>query len=100
VTTATKETQDKRAVIRNLCQIPSVGKAVAEDLWNLGIRSVAALKDEDPEALYQRLCTLQGISVDRCMLYTFRCAVYYASNSEHDPKLLQWWNWKDKPPTL
>jgi hypothetical protein len=21
--------------------------------------------------------------------------VYYASNAEHDPELLKWWNWKD-----
>jgi hypothetical protein len=28
-------------------------------------------------------------------LYTFRCAVYYASNKRHNPKLLKWWNWKD-----
>ncbi|MBC8473125.1 MAG: pathogenicity locus, partial [Planctomycetes bacterium] len=31
-----------------------------------------------------------------CMLYVLRCAVYYASNTEHDPDLLKWWNWKDR----
>jgi hypothetical protein len=29
------------------------------------------------------------------MLYVFRCAVYYASTRDPDPRLLQWWNWKD-----
>ncbi|MHA2066255.1 MAG: hypothetical protein ACXABY_17925 [Candidatus Thorarchaeota archaeon] len=29
------------------------------------------------------------------MLYVFRCAIYYASNNEHDPQLLKWQNWKD-----
>jgi hypothetical protein len=29
------------------------------------------------------------------MLYVFRTAVYYASNSKHDPEKLKWWNWKD-----
>jgi len=29
------------------------------------------------------------------VLYTFRCAVYYASNSNHDPEKLKWWNWKN-----
>jgi hypothetical protein len=29
------------------------------------------------------------------MLYTFRCAVYYASNTKHDSEKLKWWNWKD-----
>ena len=33
---------------------------------------------------------------DRCVLYAFRCAVYYASHTTHDPNLLKWWNWKDR----
>jgi hypothetical protein len=28
-------------------------------------------------------------------LYTFRCAVYYASTKRHDPQLLKWWMWSD-----
>ncbi|NIV18422.1 MAG: pathogenicity locus, partial [Woeseiaceae bacterium] len=28
-------------------------------------------------------------------LYVFRCAVYYASEEDHDPELLKWWNWTD-----
>ncbi|WP_394701143.1 helix-hairpin-helix domain-containing protein [uncultured Methanolobus sp.] len=35
------------------------------------------------------------MNLDRCMLYVFREAVYFASNEEHDPELLKWWNWKD-----
>lgn len=31
--------------------------------------------------------------------YVFRCAKYYAVNSEHDPELLKWWNWKDEKGT-
>jgi len=56
---------------------------------------VQELKDQDPEELYVRQCALQGTQVDRCMLYVFRCAVYYASNENHDPELLKWWNWKE-----
>jgi len=29
------------------------------------------------------------------VLYTFRCAVYYAKTPGPDPRLLLWWNWKD-----
>lgn len=85
---------DKQAVLKEFLQIPGVGKSVAEDLWNLGLRSVSDLKNQDPEALYMSLCVLQGKHVDRCMLYTFRCAVYYASNDTYDAELLKWWNWK------
>ena len=37
---------------------------------------------------------MRGGYMDRCVLYVFRCAVYYARNEEHDPDLLKWWNWK------
>ncbi len=34
--------------------------------------------------------------LDRCVLYVFRCANYYAAHKRHDPELLKWWNWKDE----
>lgn len=77
-------------------KVPGVGIKTACDLWALGIREPAGLVGQDPEELYQRLCEQQGCSVDRCMLYVFRCAVYYVSRDEHDPGLLRWWNWKDR----
>jgi hypothetical protein len=79
----------------DLTRIPGVGKAVALDLKALGIRRISELKGKDPEGLYQALCKFQG-PVDRCMLYTFRCAVYFASHTRHEPELLKWWNWKDR----
>ncbi len=84
----------KHVVLREFRQIPGVGKSIAEDLWNLGLRSVSDLKNQDPEALYMRLCAFQGTHVDRCMLYVFRCAVYYASNDVHEAELLKWWKRK------
>lgn len=84
----------KSSALKELRKIPGVGKSIAEDLWSLDIRSVADLQGRDPEALYHQLCALQGAQIDRCMLYVFRCAVYYASNTRHDPELLKWWNWK------
>ncbi|SFM70342.1 helix-hairpin-helix domain-containing protein [Methanolobus profundi] len=87
---------DHRTVKKELMQIPGIGKNIADDLWNMGIRSIKDLMDRDPEELYLQLCDIQGTQVDRCMLYVFRCAVYFASNEEHDPELLKWWNWSDK----
>ena len=85
----------RQATIKEFQRIPGVGKSISQDLWNLGFRSVQELKDQDPEELYLKICTHQGTQVDRCMLYVFRCAVYYASNEQHDPELMKWWNWKD-----
>ena len=87
---------DRRTALRELRRIPGVGPAVAQDLFELGFRRVESLRGEDPEALYERLCELQGMRVDRCMLYTFRCAVYFAGAPEHEPALLKWWAWSDR----
>lgn len=85
----------KKASLKDFERIPGVGAKIAEDLWSMGYRSVQDLQGENPEMLYQRLCDHHGARVDRCMLYVFRCAVYFASNENHDPELLKWWHWKD-----
>lgn len=76
-------------------EIPGVGPSIAADLQSMGITRVAQLKRRSPEALYKKLCELSGVRQDPCVLYTFRCAVYYASNANHDPEKLKWWNWKN-----
>jgi pathogenicity locus Cdd1 protein len=82
--------------LRDFQRIPGIGPSMADDLWRLGYRSVGELQGEEPEAMYQRLCDLTGEHVDRCVLYVFRCAVYFASNDARDPELLKWWNWSDQ----
>ncbi len=76
--------------------LPGVGKSIAEDLWDMGFRSTKELKHKDPDQLYDQLNKLRGTTLDRCMLYTFRCMVYFVTETKHDPKLLSWWNWSDK----
>jgi len=86
----------KRTHARDELQvIPGVGPSLAKDLTDLGYCRVSQLRGSDPEKMYQELSALRGEHIDRCVLYVFRCAVYYASNSVHDPELLKWWNWKD-----
>jgi hypothetical protein len=79
----------------DLQQIPGVGPSVAKDLNELGIAGISDLRGRNAESLYQKLCKLRGEKQDRCVLYVFRCAIYYASEKKHDPELLKWWNWKD-----
>jgi Pathogenicity locus len=85
----------KTASLVDLCSIPGVGPSIASDLHLLGIRQVADLRGRDPQLLYSELCREMDQHVDRCVLYVFRCAVYFASEPKHDPELLKWWNWKD-----
>jgi len=84
-----------KSVIKDLSRIPGIGPSLASDLYSLGVHEVAELRGRDPESLYSELCEKAGQHVDRCVLYAFRCAVYFASESRPDPEKLKWWNWKD-----
>ena len=98
VSSAGDRKRDQRvAALEALQVIPGVGRSIAADLYSLGIGSVGDLKNKDPEQLFQEFEARVGAHVDRCVLYTFRCAVYYASHKRHDPALLCWWHWKDRP---
>ena len=88
---------DNKIAIKDLTQIPGVGKSIANDLINIGIYSVAELKGKNPEILFEQSNRFAGEVQDRCVLYVFRCAVYYAETEENnrEMELLKWWNWKD-----
>jgi len=88
--------ETKEQILKEFQQIPGVGPSLSEDLWRLGLRSLDDLKQCHPQDLYDQLCALEGTHVDRCVLYVFRLAVYFATHTKHDPALLQWWKWKDR----
>lgn len=54
------------------------------------------MKGNSPDDIYAADCLAQGVTVDRCALYCYRLAVYYA---DHDgqlpPDKQNWWDWKD-----
>jgi hypothetical protein len=81
-------------VLKSLQVIPGIGKSLSIDLYELGIRSVSDLEGADPEFLYDKLCGIRKVNIDRCVLYAFRCAVYFATEKSHDAEKLKWWNWK------
>ena len=87
--------QPDSAVLKDFRCIPGVGKTTALDLWNLGLRGVDELRGRDPQALYEATEALAGMHVDRCVLYVYRCAVYFAETANPEPEKLKWWNWKD-----
>ena len=79
----------------DLQKIPYVGKRTEEALRMLGFDSIASLRGADPQEIYERECLMTGLKIDRCQLYVYRMAVYYAENDIHDPAKLKWWAWKD-----
>jgi hypothetical protein len=80
----------------DLQMIPGVGKSISRDLQNIGIQSIADLKGKNPEKLYEESNLFKGIKQDRCLLYVFRSAVYFAEHKNPNPEKLKWWNWKDE----
>ncbi|RKZ12034.1 pathogenicity locus [bacterium] len=78
-----------------LTKAPGVGISIARDLRGLGYDSVEDLREANPEQMYEQLCDRTGVRVDRCVLYVFRCATYFAGTKNPDPHWLKWWNWKD-----
>jgi hypothetical protein len=88
--------QSDRASLKELQTIPGVGKSIASDLLALRIRSLSQLRGKNPERMYARRCEQLGQRIDPCLLYVFRCAVYFAETKSPNPELLKWWNWKER----
>jgi hypothetical protein len=80
----------------DLQSLPSIGPSLARELRALGLQKPSDLRGQDPEAMFADLCELRGQAIDRCVLYSFRCAVHAAETDETDPELRKWWNWKDR----
>ena len=68
---------------------------MARHLENIGYSSIASLRGQDPEEIYQKDCLFQGVQVDRCALYVYRLAVYFAEHGCCPPDKPNWWDWKD-----
>jgi hypothetical protein len=91
----TVPTAKQQRQIKELRTIPGIGKSLALDLWNIGIRKVDDLKNKNPNTLYRKLNRQTGTAQDPCVLYTFRCAIYFASERIHDADKLKWWYCKN-----
>lgn len=87
--------KNPRAPHSELRQIPGVGEKIEQDLIALGYTTIASLRGQDPEEMYLRDCQRRGYQVDCCLLYVYRCAVYFAETPKPDPEKLNWWYWKD-----
>lgn len=86
----------RKHIATDLTRIPGVGKSIANDLLNIGIKSIFDLKGKDAKELYDMSNDLAGCVQDRCLLYVFKCAVYFAETplDKQESEKLKWWNWK------
>lgn len=74
----------------DLKNIPGVGKNMEQHFFNIGIFTIDDLIGKNPEELFLKDCSVKGFQDDRCVLYVFRLAVYYANNSVREPEKLKW----------
>ncbi len=86
----------KEKILKEFMKIPGVGICTANDFYNIGLRSLNDLKNADADSLYLKCCDYQKCKLDRCVLYVIRCAIYFATEKNHNPDFLKWWNWKEK----
>lgn len=87
---------NKKQKENDLKRIPGIGKKIEQHLFHIGIKTIDDLKGKDPEDLYLRDSLYKGFQDDRCLLYVYRLAVYYAENDSHEAEKLKWWYWKDE----
>ena len=80
----------------DLRNVPGIGAKKEAELIALGYPSLEALKDADPDDLYLRACMCEGQTLDKCVLYAFRCAVAYAKDPSPDQSKYRWWYFCDQ----
>ena len=78
---------------RELKDLISVGPAMLRDFRMLGIENVPHLARQNPERLYEKLCSLTGARQDPCVLDTFHAAVAQARDPRLPAEQRQWWYW-------
>jgi hypothetical protein len=72
---------------RQLSDLPNIGPAAVADLQLLGIQTPAQLLDQDPYALYRKLCEVTGQRHDPCVIDVFISAVRFMAGAPPHP----WW---------
>jgi nucleotidyltransferase/DNA polymerase involved in DNA repair len=78
---------------RQLKDLVSVGPKTVEDFHMLGITTVAQLKSQTADRLYERLCRKMKTRIDPCQHDVFCAAIEQAKNPRLPLAKCQWWYW-------
>ena len=74
----------------------SVGPAIEQDFYRLGIRTLAQLARQNPRKMYDKLCRLTNRHQDICCLDVFCAAVAQARDPLLPAEQCRWWYWSRK----
>lgn len=80
-----------RARVKQLTDLPNVGKATADDLRLLGFHSPESLAGECPFEMYERLCQKTGHHHDPCVIDIFMSITYFMKGEPPCP----WWEFTE-----
>lgn len=76
-----------RSEVKQLTDLPNIGKACAADLRLLGIETPVQLLGKNPYDMYQTLCDKTGQKHDPCMLDVFISITRFMAGDDPKP----WW---------
>lgn len=74
-----------RAEVKQLTDLPNIGKACATDLRLLGIETPVQLLGRNPYEMYRTLNTLTGVKQDPCMLDVFISITRFMAGDDPKP---------------
>lgn len=77
--------------LRQLTDLPNIGKAGAADLRLLGISTPADLVGRCPWQMYEQLCELTGVRHDPCVIDVFMSVTAFMNGEPAKP----WWEFTD-----
>ena len=82
----------ERSRVKNLTDLPNIGKASAADLRLLGIHEPQQLVGLNPYQMYQRLCDMTQVRHDPCVIDVFISITRFMDGAAPRP----WWDYTDE----
>ena len=76
-----------RHSIDNFEQIVNVGPAMADDFRRLGLHSPAELIGQDAMELYERICQIDGVRHDPCVIDVYMSTIDFMNGNP----ARKWW---------
>ena len=87
-----KPTKVVRERVKNLTDLPNIGKACAADLVLLGITTPAQLVGRCPYQMYRQLCAMTGQRHDPCVIDVFISITRFSAGEAPE----NWWAYTDE----
>ena len=85
-------TKVKRENVKELTDLPNIGKAMAADLRAINIDNPEQLKGKSPYKMYEELCAKTGTRHDPCVLDVFISITRFSEGDIPRP----WWEYTEE----